>query len=81
MTPEITAKVLPAQNEKTELEVELYLGVVQGKLTEQRYDEILAVLLPLETMPEVQASLISCGKPEWRKKHGKTSSKTPHKAA
>jgi hypothetical protein len=70
MTPEILPNQNePSQNETAELEAELFLGVVQGTLTEQRYDEILAVLLPYTTFPEARASLISCGKSKWREKY------------
>jgi hypothetical protein len=72
---------VPTQQEINDLDTELLFGCVQGTLTEQRYDEIIAILLPITTIPDARAGLILCSKPEWRKRHGKTSSKTPHQAA
>jgi hypothetical protein len=59
------------QNEKVELEVELFSSALDGALTEQRYDEIMVILLPLADIPDAQATLLLFGKPEWREKHYK----------
>lgn len=58
------------QQEIDALNFELSVSSSRGTLTEQRYDEIMAVLLPLASIPDAWAGLILCGKPEWRKKHG-----------
>jgi hypothetical protein len=64
------------QQEIYDLGTELNLSSSLETLTEQRYDEILTILLPLTDIPDARVGLILCGKPEWRKKHGKISSKT-----
>jgi hypothetical protein len=74
MTPKTLTKI-PTPTEKADLDEELFVGAVRGTLTEQRYDEILAILLPLTDIPDARVGLILCGKPEWRKKHGKAPSK------
>jgi hypothetical protein len=51
--------------ELQQFDVELVKGAVLGTLTEQRYNELLDILLPTATFPETRASMLHCGELEW----------------
>jgi hypothetical protein len=54
---------------QSEYELELVTGALYGNLTEQRYIELLDILLPAVVDPEAQAGLMGCGSLEWRKRY------------
>jgi hypothetical protein len=57
---------LPHTQQKiAELDTELLVG----PLSEQRYDEIMAILLPHTAISDDKLTLICSGKKEWREKH------------
>jgi hypothetical protein len=56
-------------DELTKLEIELVVGAMKNTLTEERYNEILDILLPtILNSPDTQATLIVCGKQEWQER-------------
>jgi hypothetical protein len=67
--------------QQAELEFELATTARKGILTEERYNQIMDALLPpLEGFPEVQATLVTFGKEEWRIRR-ENPSKAPSSAA
>jgi hypothetical protein len=55
--------------ELLQFDIELTKGAILGTLTEQRYTELLDILLPTVTDPEAQTNLMGCGSGEWRKRY------------
>lgn len=49
-------------------ERELVVEGLSGRLTEQRYNEILDVLLPNTSVPDARATLKGFGEPAWRER-------------
>lgn len=52
-----------------DLDNELMLRFATSTLTEDFFDAVIVELKARETHPEVMATLITVGEPEWRKKH------------
>ncbi len=58
-----------SDDELLELGIELSLSALDGTLTEERYDELVGILLEHETMGDAAMGIIVSGKKEWREKH------------
>jgi hypothetical protein len=57
------------QTEHDELDYELTMSAAYGTLTEQRYDELVEILVTDDIRPNSLLSIILEGKPEWRGKY------------
>jgi hypothetical protein len=62
-------KTVENSSNMVSLEAELVLSTLKNTLTEQRYNEILDMLLPnISQSPDATAQLKSFGKLEWRQR-------------
>jgi hypothetical protein len=55
--------------ELLQFDVELTKGAILDTLTEERYVELLDILLPTVYDPQTRAGFMGCGEPAWRKRY------------
>jgi hypothetical protein len=58
-----------SQTELQELGLEAFESMLNGSLTESRYDQIIEIVAANNPMPETLYAMIMDGKPAWREKH------------